>query len=140
MSIEKLIQENTAALLALTEAIKGMGVAKSAAPVAEVKAESKPEKKQEAEKPVATPPAETKVVETVGATESPSEAPKEETNNGFPVKTYDDCAELVKKLAASKGRDPIVKVLSGFGVKGLSDIDKAHYGAVWAQLKAELDA
>ena len=117
MSIEKLIQENTAALLALTEHLKssyqGGAAQNSTAPAkAEVKVEEK--------KPAATAPAATQATAEAPAAQEPK------ASNSVPAEVSEEqAAEYLKKVVAAKGRDTAVGLLTELGVKRLSELDAA---------------
>ena len=128
MSLEQVIQENTAAIRELIAAL-GKGAPSQAAapvenpPVEEPKADAKPTKEKKQQAPAATPESQE---EAAAAADEPA-----------PV-SYDDCAQSVTKLAKSKGRPAAVALLGQFDLKTLQDAkDKPE---LLAQVKAAADA
>lgn len=136
MSIETLLQENTAAVKALTLAITAMGssvgtVAGTNTPVilsndkteaktpVETKAEPKPEVKKAATKPKAEP----------AKTE-------EETNTG--ELTYADVSPKLLELAKAD-RPKVVELLAKFGVAKGSDLKPTQFAAVLEAVEAALN-
>ena len=119
MSLEAIIEANTAAVRDLIAALNaqaatGAVVAKAAAPA--------PEKKepinQEAAAPAPAPVSEAK------ADEPPVDDAKEVT--------YDEAAKAVTALGKAKGRAAAVAVLEQFGAKNLQGVKPADFAAVVA--------
>lgn len=138
MSLEQAIQENTAAVQALTKALSAMRIAGMyganpdgsleatavlASEAADPKADAKPTKEKKQQAPAAMPESKEEV-----APAADEQAPV----------SYDDCAQAVTKLAKTKGRPAAVALLGQFDLKTLQDAkDKPE---LLAQVKAAADA
>ena len=121
MSIEAAIQENTAALKLLTEAIhagRAAGVAKQTA---------------------ATPPAGGAALPPKQAAEAAQRekppAPAAQQQQAQPV-NYDQMKTAVNALAKAKGRDSVIAALGKFGIAKATEATPEQ----WPELLAELNA
>jgi hypothetical protein len=165
MSLELVIQENTAALLSLQAMLAGLTVTASAAqgpksaPVAAESAHGPATAKAAA--PIKTASAPTPAAASV-ATDAPAStaatldpkpaavsqpletaaaqlASKPEASKLVPpTVTYDDVKALVLQVSKDKGRDTAAAVLAGFGVAKAPELKPAQYADAVAQLKAAL--
>jgi hypothetical protein len=168
MSLELVIQENTAALLSLQAMLAGLTVTASAAqgpksaPVAAESAHGPATAKAAA--PIKTASAPTPAAASVAtdapastaatldpkpaAVSQPSEtaaaqlASNPEASKPVPptatAVTYDDVKALVLQVSKDKGRDTAAAVLAGFGVAKAPELKPAQYADAVAQLKAAL--
>ena len=107
--IEKLIQENTEALKALTEAIKAMG--------------DKPAKK---EKPAPAPA-------PVAEAPKPAPAPVAEAPKGIP---YEEVKAGLFDLVGTHGQAAGIEILTKFGVKKGTELKPEQYASVMAAIAA----
>ena len=114
--IEKLIQENTEALKALTEAVKAMG--------------DKPVKKakEETAKPAPTP---APVAEAPKP--APTPAPVAEAPKGIP---YEEVKAAMFSLVDSHGQAAGVKILTDHGVKKGTELKPEQYPSVLKAIAA----
>ncbi len=142
MSIEKLIQENTAALVALTVAIgslAGEQVGKQVAAAETKKTADAPkesaEKKQET-KAAATKAAATQTTaETSAAQEKKVEQSEAKAKDAAPVAlSVDERASAMKKAYALLGRDGLLELLGKFGVAKASDLPEDRLPELDAEL------
>ena len=124
MSLEKVIEENTAAVKELTVALQqfaagGTGAAAPAAPVAKAETPKTAAKKE-------TPKAEAKAEE------------KSDEAAGIP---YDDVKAKTLELVKAKGRDVVVETLAKFGkgVKSAQDLKPEQYADYIAAVDAVLN-
>lgn len=104
MSLEKALEENTAAVIKLTETIANMPAAKAA-----------PAKKTPAAK--ATPAAKV---------ETPAPAAEKTKGQGELATT---AKAKLGRLLKEKGKEPVIAVLAEFGAKIIGGVDPDHYDA-----------
>lgn len=120
MSLEQVVQENTAALLQLIAALKNTPL-----PVADAVKEKK--SKKEAEQNVATAPADTQATaEQAAAQESKAETSAGDSQS--PAKdepvalTVEQRAPILTAAVSKSGRDAVVALLKEFGAAKASEI------------------
>lgn len=128
MSLEQVIQDNTAAIHALIAALSDPTVAEVKgdtvqAPVTHNSASDTAESTSVRDKPEV---AADKPAKRSAKAESEPQAAKAE---GV---TYKEAADVVSKLAATKGREIAVAILAQFDAKVLKDVDPTQYAAVIA--------
>lgn len=134
MSLELALQENTRAMVALTEILKnGLG-ATVVSPDALEEQVAEPEKpaqrastkrtKKEADPPAATDNAAV-------------EGGEAETKGAEPV-TRDHVSKALTRLASKKGREAAMEVLTAIGCKTLGDVDPASYAELLADCEKAL--
>ncbi len=165
MSLELVIQENTAALLSLQAMLAGLTVTASAAaqdpksaPVAAESAHgpatakaAAPTKTASASTPAAasavdaapastaaTPDPKSAAVSPPSETAAALPASKPEVSTSVAAVTYDDVKALVLQVSKDKGRNAAAAVLSGFGVAKAPELKPEQYADAVAQLKAVL--
>lgn len=114
MTIEKLIQENTAALVEMTAALQEFH--QKLATLSSTDAPAKTETKVSEEKKKTTPKSE------------PKEEKKAEAEEGIP---YDVVKNKTLELVKAKGRDEVIKLVKTFGKDNASakDLKPEDYGA-----------
>lgn len=128
MTLEAVIQENTAAIQALIETLK-TGVPTTTAQVAAVVQEVKPEKTV-VKKPAAEP-----VVE-----QAKQPAPEPVATQATATVGYQDAAGAITKLSRVKGRDTAVALLAKFGAANLKEVKQEQYAEVIAAANEAMGA
>lgn len=136
MSLELALQENTRAMLALTEILtKGLGATIVS-----------PDALEDQVLPKALPAESTKTIRTRAKKEAEAPAPKDnaavegdeaETKVAEPV-TRDQVSKTLTRLASKKGREAAMAVLTAIGCKTLGDVDPASYAELLADCEKAL--
>lgn len=119
MSLELALQENTRAMIALTEILKnGLG--------ATVVSPDALEEQVLEEKPAPVEKPKRAKKEAKAEAPAPAEEPAEETA----PPTYTETAAKVIEVANKKGRDAAAGILGQFGAKKLGEVNASDYAAV----------
>jgi hypothetical protein len=122
--LETRIEELTAAVKALTEALnKSRSDVSAVKEDAAVAKESKAKKPQAKEEPIAEQPSAPDL--STASTTTTDISPASESESA-PV-TYDDVKRATNALSAAKGRDVTIDALSRFGVKRATELDEGQW-------------
>lgn len=132
MSIEKLIEENTAAMAALTAAVTALTDALAVAKVVDTTpaAETKPEKPAKASKSAKAEPAPQPVADDPLATEDPAPVPEP---------TIHDVQKALASInvgSVDQNREKVIGILAALGATSLKTLDKEKYAEAIAMAQA----